>query len=155
MSAHVPVTEVVILTFHPGTNPEEPVSRLNTIIARQEGFRGLRWGRWEEDANKIQMMINWTDISYHRAFENSGKDYTELFAVLTPILAAEPEVIHLQIDPDAINKVLDGPVSELATFYRIGEGFDGAVSQTLAIGAQSEGCLGYVRGPVVEEIAQG
>lgn len=102
-------------------------------------------------------MTDWLDISYHDAFQNSGADFEALFTIITPILAGAPQIFHLRIDPDAINKVLDAPIVELVTYYHVGEGFDEAVAQTLAIGTKSEGCLGFVRAPVVEEIgiAQG
>ncbi|KAL3491290.1 hypothetical protein BJX62DRAFT_205544 [Aspergillus germanicus] len=148
-----PVTEVVVLTVKPDADVDGPAEGLFSIIARQEGFRRLKWGRWEEDQNKVQLMINWDDISSHIAFTQSGADYQELFAGLTPLIAAAPEIFHLQIDPDTINKILDDPIVELATFFLVGEGFEEAVTNTLAVGTKSEGCLGFARGPVVEELA--
>ncbi|KAL2826193.1 hypothetical protein BJY01DRAFT_229863 [Aspergillus pseudoustus] len=150
-----PVTEVVILTVKPDADVEGPAEGLFNIIARQEGFQRLKWGRWEEDPNKVQLMINWDDISYHIAFTQSGADYQELFAGLTPLIAAPPEIFHLQIDTDAVNKILDDPVVELATFYLVGDGFEEAITNALAAGAKSEACLGSVRGAVVEELALG
>jgi quinol monooxygenase YgiN len=165
-----PVTEVVVLTVKPEVDVDGPAEGLFSIIARQEGFRRLKWGRWEEDPNKVQLMIStppyrncirtslltlpdWDDISSHIAFTQSGADYQELFAGLTPLIAAPPEIFHLQIDPDAINKILDDPIVELATFFLVGEGFEEAVTNTLAVNTKSEGCLGFARGPVVEELA--
>lgn len=148
-----PVTEVVVLTVKPDTDVDGPAEGLFSIIARQEGFRRLKWGRWEEDPNKVQLMINWDDISSHIAFTQSGADYQELFAGLSPLIAAPPEIFHLHIDPDTINKILDDPIVELATFFLVGEGFEEAVTNTLAVGTKSGECLGFARGPVVEELA--
>ncbi|CEN60249.1 hypothetical protein ASPCAL02690 [Aspergillus calidoustus] len=150
-----PVTEVVVLTLKPDVDVDGPAESLFNIIARQEGFRRLKWGRWEEDPTKVQLMINWDDISYHVAFTQSGADYQELFAGLTPLIAAPPEIFHLELDPETINNVLDDPIVELATFFNVGEGFEEAVANTLAVGTRSEGCLGFARGPVVEELAYG
>ncbi|KAL2803185.1 hypothetical protein BJX63DRAFT_412853 [Aspergillus granulosus] len=150
-----PVTEVAVLTVKPDVDVEGPAEGLFKIIERQKGFRRLKWGRWEEDPNKIQLMINWDDISDHVAFTQSGADYEELFAGLTPLIAAPPEIFHVRVDPDAINKILDYPVIELATFYHTGEGFEEALTNTLAALATSEECLGSVGGPVVEELADG
>ncbi|KAL3462543.1 hypothetical protein BJX64DRAFT_258900 [Aspergillus heterothallicus] len=150
-----PVTEVVVLTVKPDVDVDGPAEGLFKIIARQEGFRRLKWGRWEEDPNKVQLMINWDDISCHIAFTQSGADYQELFAGLTPLIAAPPEIFHLQIDTDAVDKILDAPIVELATFYLVGEDFEEAVTNTLAVGTKSEGCLGFVRGSVVEELTYG
>lgn len=52
------VTEIVNITFNPGTEVDKPMARLIEILSQQEGLRRLKWGRWEEDANKVQMMIS-------------------------------------------------------------------------------------------------
>jgi hypothetical protein len=38
-----PITEVVVLTLHPGTKPEEPMKGLSSILHRQPGFQQFRW----------------------------------------------------------------------------------------------------------------
>ncbi|KAL4913117.1 hypothetical protein BDW62DRAFT_193242 [Aspergillus aurantiobrunneus] len=146
------VTEIVNITFTPGANVEETIALLTSTLTQQEGFIRLKWGRWEEDADEVQMMINWADISFHRKFEQSA-EYPAFLARLDGILAAPPALIHVHFDEEMLNKILAGPVVELATFYGIAEGFEEAVEKTLAVGSESKGCLGYVRGDVVEEIA--
>lgn len=52
------VTEIVNLTFNSDTEIDKPMTRLTEILSKQEGLRRIKWGRWEEDANKVQMMIS-------------------------------------------------------------------------------------------------
>lgn len=67
------VTEIVNLTFNPDTEIDKPIARLIEILSQQEGLRRLKWGRWEEDANKVQIMISmhcvfffkWDGIELH------------------------------------------------------------------------------------------
>ncbi|KAL5338123.1 hypothetical protein BJX70DRAFT_399031 [Aspergillus crustosus] len=146
------VTEIGLLTIKPSTNLDEHIDEVIALISRQEGFRQLKWGRWEEDENKIQIFINWDDISFHEKFTQST-DYSALFAVLTPILAAEPVLLHAHFDEESINRILSDPVVELATFFSIGDGFGEAVDKTLSVGAQAPGYLFHTRADVVEELA--
>ncbi len=97
-------------------------------------------------------LTDWDDISSHYKFMQ-GPAYPNLLATLDGLLAVAPALIHAHFDEEAINKVLDDPVVELATFYGITEGFEEAVDRTLAVGSDSEGCLRYTRGDVVEEIS--
>ncbi|KAL2825946.1 hypothetical protein BDW59DRAFT_145648 [Aspergillus cavernicola] len=152
-----PVTEIVILSFLPNSQLEDPIHSAHTILQRQDGFLRFKWGRWEEDQDKVQLFINWKDITHHQAFIASGAEYTALLATVSAILTQPPEIIHVHfaLGHETINKILDDPVVELATFYAVGEGFEEAVDRTLAVGAKSEGCLGYVRGGVVEELEFG
>ncbi|KAL4927779.1 uncharacterized protein BDV17DRAFT_292267 [Aspergillus undulatus] len=148
------VTEIVTLSFTPETNVSEPVAKAIPIISRQPGFRGLKWGSWEEDQTKVQMMIHWDDISSHITFTQSN-EYPDLLYQLEGILTATPSIIHVHFEggDEKISKLLSDPIVELATFFNPTDGFEGAMSHTLVVGSQSEGCLGYVRGEVVEEIA--
>ncbi|KAL4870247.1 hypothetical protein BDV12DRAFT_166453 [Aspergillus spectabilis] len=146
------VTEIVVLTLNPSIDLTEPIQEVIAILSRQEGFRLFKWGKWEEDENKIQLFINWTDISFHQKFIESP-DYPVLFALLGPIIAAEPAIIHAHFDEATINKILSDPVVELATFYSIRDGFAEAIDKTLSVGAQSPACLSYTRADVVEELS--
>ncbi|KAL4903454.1 hypothetical protein BDW74DRAFT_156422 [Aspergillus multicolor] len=146
------VTEIVTIPFKPEAKIDEVVPKTIPVISAQEGCRRLKWGRWEEDPSKVQMMINWDDISFHQKFIESP-DYPNLLGLLEGILSGPPSIMHVHFDEEAINKITDDPVVELATFYAIEEGFEEAVTRTLAVGSESEGCLRYARGNVVEEIA--
>lgn len=84
-----------------------------------------------------------------------GPAYPGLLATVDGLLATGPAIIHAHFDEEAINKIIDDPVVELATFYGITEGFEEAVDKTLAVGSESEGFLRYTRGDVVEEISPG
>ncbi|KAL4942910.1 hypothetical protein BDV06DRAFT_235128 [Aspergillus oleicola] len=148
------VTEVANIFFTPDANIDETLAKAVAIISRQPGLRSLKWGRWEEDPNKVQMMINWDDISSHTTFIQST-DYPSLLSSLDGILTAPPALIHVYFDGDEtkLNKILADPLVELATFFGPKDDFDAAVTNTLVVGTTSEGCLDYVRGEVVEEIA--
>ncbi|KAL4972094.1 hypothetical protein BDW66DRAFT_12413 [Aspergillus desertorum] len=146
------VTELVTIPFTPETDIDSVIHKLIPVISKQEGFRQLKWGRWEEDQTKVLMMINWDDISFHQRFIDSP-DYPNLLGLLEGLLTGPPSIIHVYFDEEALNMIIDGPIVELATFYAIGEGFEEAVERSLAVERESEGCLGYVRGNVVEEIA--
>ncbi|KAL4991667.1 hypothetical protein BDW68DRAFT_173912 [Aspergillus falconensis] len=146
------VTEIVNIPFIPETDIDSLILKTIPVISKQEGFRRLKWGRWEEDQCKVQMMINWDDISFHQRFINSP-DYPDLLGLLEGLLTGPPSIIHVHFDEEAINRIVDCPIVELATFYAIGEGFEETVERSLAVGKESEGCLGYIRGNVVEEIA--
>lgn len=95
---------------------------------------------------------DWDDISFHQKFIDSP-DYPNLLGLLEGLLTGPPSIIHVYFDEDSINRIVDGPIAELATFYAIGEGFEETVEESLGVEKESEGCLGYVRGDVVEEIA--
>ncbi|KAL4753152.1 hypothetical protein BDW72DRAFT_169419 [Aspergillus terricola var. indicus] len=146
------VTEIVNIPFTPGTDVDSLISKTISVISKQEGFRRLKWGRWEDDQTKVQMMINWDDISLHQKFIDSP-DYPNLLGLLEGLLTGPPSIIHVHFDEESINRIADGPIAELATFYAIGEGFEETVGRSLSVGKESEGCLGYARGNVVEEIA--
>ncbi|KAL3478422.1 hypothetical protein BJX99DRAFT_256541 [Aspergillus californicus] len=150
------VTELVTMTFNPGTDQADTVSRLYAIISRQEGFVWMKWGIWEENPSKVQLVITWTDMSTHEKFAASGAEYAALFEVIAGILTANPFLIHVYFESgsDSLATLLEeSPIVELATFFGIKDGFDEAVEQTLSLGKTIDGCLGYTRGPVVEEIA--
>ncbi|KAL4759461.1 uncharacterized protein BDW70DRAFT_169290 [Aspergillus foveolatus] len=146
------VTEIVNIPFTQETDVDSLIPKTVAVISKQEGFRRLKWGRWEEDQNKVQMMINWDDISFHQKFIDSP-DYPNLLGLLEGLLTGPPSIIHVHFDEDSINRIVDGPIVELATFYAIGEGFEETVEESLGVKKESEGCLGYVRGDVVEAIA--
>jgi hypothetical protein len=52
-----PVTEVVTLSLQPGANAEEAIKGFKTVLSRREGFQLLKWGRWEQDHNKVNLII--------------------------------------------------------------------------------------------------
>jgi hypothetical protein len=52
-----PVTEVVTLTLQPGADAEGAIKGLNSVLSRREGFQSLKWGRWEQDKNKVNLII--------------------------------------------------------------------------------------------------
>lgn len=82
-----------------------------------------------------------------------GSAYPGLLATLDGLLADAPALFHVHFDEKAINRILDDPVVELATLHGVTEGFEEAIDRTLAAGGESEGCLRYTRGDVVEEIS--
>jgi hypothetical protein len=62
-----PVTEVVTLNLQPGANAEEAIKGFNTVLSRREGFQSLRWGRWEQDQNKVNLIIGkFPNLQSHR-----------------------------------------------------------------------------------------
>ncbi|CBF74146.1 predicted protein [Aspergillus nidulans FGSC A4] len=146
------VTEIVNIPFTQETDVDSVIPKTVAVISKQEGFRRLKWGRWEEDQTKVQMMINWDDISFHQKFIDSPH-YPDLLGLLEGLVTGPPSIIHVHFDENSINRIVDGPVAELTTFYAIGEGFEETVEELLSVEKESEGCLGYVRGDVVEEIA--
>ncbi|KAL6237593.1 hypothetical protein BDW75DRAFT_75965 [Aspergillus navahoensis] len=146
------VTEVVNIPFTLETDIDSLIPKTIPVISEQEGFRRLRWGRWEENQTKVQMMINWDDISFHQRFID-GPDYPDLMGLLEGLLTGPPSIIHVHFDEETINRIVDCPIVELATFYAIDEGFEETVERSLAVEKESEGCLGYVRGNIVEEVA--
>ncbi|KAL4815314.1 hypothetical protein BDW67DRAFT_164232 [Aspergillus spinulosporus] len=146
------ITEIVNIPFTPETDVDSLIPKTISVISQQEGFRRLKWGRWEEDQTKVQMMINWDDISFHQKFINSP-DYPNLLGLLEGLLTGPPSIIHVHFDEKSINGIVDGPITELVTFYAVGEGFEETLEESLGVEKGSEGCLGYVKGNVVEEIA--
>ncbi|KAL5340221.1 hypothetical protein BJX70DRAFT_361838 [Aspergillus crustosus] len=147
-----PVTEIVVLSFHPDINPKETITSLENILAEQEGFRSLRWGHWDEDETKVQLTINWDDISYHRRFEQSGADFEAGDLILRPVITSPPAIFHVYLDQAALNKILDTPVVELATFYSVPADF-ATRAETFFDLLALNGCSGIVHADVVEEIA--
>ncbi|KAL4886287.1 hypothetical protein BJY04DRAFT_213818 [Aspergillus karnatakaensis] len=145
------VTEIGVLPLKPTTDKTSLITKTIEVLSRQDGFRQFKWGVWEEDENKVEFFINWNDITSHQKFTESA-DYPVLFSFLSPELTAEPYIIHVHFDEEAINKIIASPVVELATFFSIGDGFSEAVDETLRLGAQSPGCLSYTRADVVEEL---
>ncbi|KAL3455571.1 hypothetical protein BJX64DRAFT_272136 [Aspergillus heterothallicus] len=96
-----PIAEVVTLTLQPGANAEKAIRGLTSILSRREGFQSLKWGRWEQDQNKVNLIIGWDDISYHKAFEQSETDFAVAGAFLGPVLAGPPFMFHVFLDPSA------------------------------------------------------
>jgi hypothetical protein len=73
-----PVTEVVILSLQPGTNFEEPIKALKAILCRQDGFRSMKYGHWEEDKDKVQLMISMSPTPlWPLGHISSGKKHAE------------------------------------------------------------------------------
>ncbi|KAL4801619.1 hypothetical protein BDV18DRAFT_164870 [Aspergillus unguis] len=148
------VTEIVQIPFKADAaiDIDSVVDKLIAKISEQEGFLRVKWGRWDEEPSKVQMMINWMDISYHQAFM-AGPAYPGLLSVIEGLLSSAPTIIHVHFDEKTINKVLEGPLLEVITYFAVTEGFEEAVQKAMNAGLQVEGCLGYARGNVVEEIA--
>ncbi|KAL3461235.1 hypothetical protein BJX64DRAFT_166291 [Aspergillus heterothallicus] len=89
-----PVTEIVTLSLLPGANAEAAIKGFNTVVSSREGFQSLKWGRWEQDQNKFNLIIGWDNISYHKAFEQSETDSAAAGSFLGPILTGPP-VVHV------------------------------------------------------------
>ncbi|KAI5460987.1 hypothetical protein BGZ63DRAFT_464967 [Mariannaea sp. PMI_226] len=149
-----PVTEVVILPFKPNTSPEEPIKSLKTVLSRQDGFLSMKYGCWEEDNDKIQLIINWKDIAYHKKFEQSGADYDALGAVLGSVLAGPPTMYHVYLDPITRELVFNAPIVEVATFFSVPGDFKDGAKEFLELVGSSKGCTGFVHEDIVEEISR-
>ncbi|KAL3458722.1 hypothetical protein BJX64DRAFT_291875 [Aspergillus heterothallicus] len=133
------INEIVILTLQPGISPEEPINALNTILFRQEGFRCMAWGRWEEESNKAQLLIrtslaytgDWDDLSSLKKFEQSSADLEA-----------------------TLRKVLEAPVVEVATSFSGPTDFKAGAGGFLDLVASSVGCVGVVHEEIVEDIVR-
>lgn len=95
---------------------------------------------------------DWTDISFHQKFM-AGPEYPGLLALIEGRTAGPPSIIHVHFDEKTIKNILEKPIVELVTYFAIKEGFGEAVQKAFAVGTESQGCLGFARGDVVEEIA--
>ncbi|KAJ0414566.1 hypothetical protein BJY00DRAFT_318650 [Aspergillus carlsbadensis] len=114
-----PVTEVVTLPLHPTANAEEPIDGLKTVLSKQEGFRWMKWGRWVQDKDKLQLIINWDDLSYHKKFEQSNTNFATYRAALKSVLAGPIMMYHAYLDPAAVERIFKAPVVEVATFFSV------------------------------------
>ncbi|RFU27481.1 hypothetical protein B7463_g8869, partial [Scytalidium lignicola] len=112
-----PITEVVFLNLRSGANTDQSIYRLSEILHRQPGFQNLRWGRWKESTDKIQLLIDWDDLVSHKAFEKCGADFAALGELLGPILAAPPTMHHVPWSSTVIDTNIKDSVIKLVTFY--------------------------------------
>ncbi|CEN60493.1 hypothetical protein ASPCAL02930 [Aspergillus calidoustus] len=150
-----PVTEVVTLTLLPGANAEEAIKGLNSVLSRREGFQSLKWGRWEQDKTKVNLIIGWDDVCYHKAFEQSATDSAAAGAFLGPVLAGPPFMFHVYLDPAERDKILGAPVVEVATFFSVPDDYSVEGEKFLEILGSFKGGLGFLHADVVEEISAG
>ncbi|KAI9369888.1 hypothetical protein BJX61DRAFT_517660 [Aspergillus egyptiacus] len=58
MTTQTPVTEIVTLSLTPTADVAALANTLHTIISRQPGSLETKWGVWEEDRTKLQLMTS-------------------------------------------------------------------------------------------------
>ncbi|KAL3495047.1 hypothetical protein BJX62DRAFT_233699 [Aspergillus germanicus] len=148
-----PVTEIVTLSLLPEANAEAAIKGFNTVLSRREGFQSLKWGRWEQDQNKLNLIIGWDDISYHKAFEQSETDFASAGAFLGPVLAGPPFMFHVYLDPIERERILSAPVVEVATFFSVPDDYSVEGERFLEILGSFKGGLGFLHADVFEEIS--
>ncbi|KAL4880364.1 hypothetical protein BJY04DRAFT_219359 [Aspergillus karnatakaensis] len=148
-----PVTEVVTIPVQPDENLEQAIKRLKAILSRQQGFQYLKWGRWVQEMNKVQLIIGWDDISYHERFKQSDSDSTAAEAALRPVLAGAPMSFHVYFDPIALEEILEAPIVEVATFFSVPEDYSYEAEIFLKLLGSFRGGLGFLHADVVENIS--
>ncbi|KAH8816990.1 hypothetical protein F5884DRAFT_241560 [Xylogone sp. PMI_703] len=147
-----PVTEVVVLPLQSEDNVDQAIRALSDILPRQPGFRKFRWGQWKESSDKLQLLVDWDNLESHKAFENSGADFSELGTRLWAVLAAPPLIHHVTWPSSIIDANIKDSVIELATFYDISEAFESDLGEFLQVLSKSNGFKAFVEGHILEEL---
>ncbi|KAJ0413546.1 hypothetical protein BJY00DRAFT_319700 [Aspergillus carlsbadensis] len=148
-----PVTQVVTLSLQPEANAEEAIKGLKAVLSRRQGFQSLKWGRWEQDKSKVNLIIGWDDISNHKAFEQSKTDFAAPGGLLGPVLAGPPFMFHVYLDPAEREKILSAPIVEVATFFSVPYNYSIEAEKFLEILGSFKGGLGFLHADVIEEIS--
>ncbi|KAL2846685.1 hypothetical protein BJY01DRAFT_247116 [Aspergillus pseudoustus] len=148
-----PVTEVVTLPLHPEANAEGAIRALKAVLSKQDGFRSMKWGRWVQDKDKVQLIISWDDLSYHKKFEQSDADFATYRAALRPVLTGPPTMYHVYLDPAAVERILKTPVVEVATFYSVPADYSQEAGEFLDLLGSFKGGLGFLHADIVEDIS--
>ncbi|KAH8727141.1 hypothetical protein GQ44DRAFT_128633 [Phaeosphaeriaceae sp. PMI808] len=117
--AEGPVTEVVYMHLKPGLDLEsgEGAAVLEDslkVLEKQEGLKTLYYGRQIEHPDILQMVVAWTDISYHRAFEQSPA-YQPFLDRFNSIQSADAQITHVKLSDDY--SPFNAPVTECITAY--------------------------------------
>jgi len=107
---------IVTLNFRPAADPKSPPDGLYPLLDGQPGFEGGWWGKWEEDANKVQVFIRklsytkyhqeaefstdttdveWYKVSSHTEFGKTAEAQKAMGGLLGPILGAAPVMHHV------------------------------------------------------------
>ncbi|MCJ1474078.1 hypothetical protein MMC13_002736 [Lambiella insularis] len=148
------------------TPPGSTWASILSEIRQQPGAQQIFWGRWVENQDVVQLIINWESVQHHLDFTKSPayKAFSEKFLSLCD---APPVLYHCHFTPHPPEKAFmtafTAPALELFTAYFPAKtteeeretwyhGFKKFMEQIVA---DAEGLIGETHGWVVEEVEHG
>ncbi|KAL3446103.1 hypothetical protein BJX65DRAFT_309341 [Aspergillus insuetus] len=155
-----PVTEIGSFTFIANANIAKPLDDIKIFALHQAGIvQPVMCGAFEfllTDFANEHLRKDWTNIRFHKQYEQTPINYPPVVAILTLILAAAPFVFHAELGQDALCAVMDVPIIEVTTFVPVSADFADIAKPVLKAfrGSAGGGFMRLVDGPVTEAIAQ-
>lgn len=67
-----------------------------SILTRQPGCKGLRWGKRVEPELAFMLQVEWDRIEDHFAFRET-EDYKTFGGMFRDLLSKPPEVVHFEL----------------------------------------------------------
>ncbi|RDL34655.1 uncharacterized protein BP5553_07783 [Venustampulla echinocandica] len=151
------VTACATITLKAGQNIEESQAWKDslTTISQQAGYQRAYWGREVDNADVVQLLVDWDSIASNGAFIASPA-YASFMENLSTIIT-DISLHHVQqTTPTGPHTLLtSAPVTEVLTLYACDPSYVAEKVQPFAAAiaaAKPAGYRGYVVGDVVEEI---
>ncbi|KQY89802.1 antibiotic biosynthesis monooxygenase [Brevundimonas sp. Root1423] len=95
------VTELVIFRIEPGSGSrfEAAFAGVASLLAAADGYLRHRLVRTLDDADSYLLQVEWRDLAAHTEGFEPSEAHDRFIAALSPMLVAEPEVVHVPTDP--------------------------------------------------------
>jgi len=154
------MTEIANLALKPGVDIHDAKSAeaqawqdTMATVSRQPGYRSCYYGTTLEDPTLLQYIVDWNDGGAHQKFIDSA-EYKPFLEKLLGLLREPPSLCHFhptQFPPTVVSRA---PINEIAMFYKTDHSFLDNLKKFVSVfdGNKIEGYVGYVYGPVIEEI---
>ncbi|EQL03350.1 Dimeric alpha-beta barrel [Ophiocordyceps sinensis CO18] len=123
---------------------KEAFKQFLLTVKDSDGYFRYRWGPWEEDRGKLEIMATWAPLEKRQAFGKS-EHHQRAIDALKPVLKSMPskcprhdlDVRHFVPPPP---QLLESPVSEVITI-RSCTGNPEAMAATLKKAEANKGCI--------------
>ncbi|WPH04201.1 Hypothetical protein R9X50_00708900 [Acrodontium crateriforme] len=137
----MPTTEICIVPLVPNADVGDPQAEgaktfkaFTDTLGQQSGVQGIKFGMEHENADTLQVFIDWDNIDKHKDFMAS-ETYQPFRQNFSSIMAGPPTIFHADMQGSP-SKAYGAPVTEVATFW-----FDGAPPADYIDGATKFGKL--------------
>lgn len=124
----MPTTELATIPLKAGSNigePSDPAAAtfkdVAGSIASQDGFENMQFGMGFENANTLQLAIDWSNKQKHEEFMKSDS-YGPFVERFKTIIDGAFGLVHVDFAPEGgAKRAMSAPITEVATFYFDGE----------------------------------
>ncbi|KAH8895192.1 hypothetical protein GQ53DRAFT_855345 [Thozetella sp. PMI_491] len=109
------VTERLIIPVNGGVDDwKEQLKTFLLTLKKQPGYLRTRWGPWEENMQKLDLIIGWESPDAVAAFRQS-EDFANAMSQMKQASSGDYEFYYLKFKPLAPKEAVDSPIAEVIT----------------------------------------